>query len=404
MARTTILPTDPNKRKAWAAAVAEDAAKTQYFARMQGPEGSRSAIVKKTDLEKGAADEVTTALVAKLRGHGHAKSRLYGATWISGELPVFANAVLLSEFQGTVASYATNPATTWRLWLTWVSVDGVESSTPAGGTNGLAVSTGQDVGLLLEALTGEITQSQLYADLGARINLIDVGPTALTAKVAGLETTYGSTASAAVSAANAATAASTATQAKVDAITAQGGAANSATTASTKATEASTCATNSAGSASSAATSATTASTAATNAGNSSSAAATSATNAATYATNSETSSTASNAAKVAAQSAQSAALGSANAASGSASTATTKATETSTSATSATTSATTASTKAADAAVAWGCGYLDRCGHSRSIKSIPQNWSDFVAIGRCTPISCISLNSFTISKASLTW
>jgi len=68
MARTTILPTDPNKRKAWAAAVAEDAAKTQYFARMQGPEGSRSAIVKKTDLEKGAADEVTTALVAKLRG------------------------------------------------------------------------------------------------------------------------------------------------------------------------------------------------------------------------------------------------------------------------------------------------------------------------------------------------
>jgi|GEM_PF-1844495 len=286
------------------------------------------------------------------QGHGHAKSRLYGATWISGELPVFASAVLLSEFQGTVASYATNPATTWRLWLTWVSVDGVESSTPAGGTNGLAVSTGQDVGLLLEALTGEITQSQLYADLGARINLIDVGPAALTAKVAGLETTYGSTASAAVSAANAATAASTATQAKVDAIAAQGGAANSATTASTKATESSTSASNAAGSASSAATSATTASTAATNAGNSSSAAATSATNAATYATNSETSSTASNVAKVAAQSAQSAALGLANAASGSASTATTKATEAATSATSAATSATTASTKAADAAV----------------------------------------------------
>lgn len=68
MARTTILPTDSNKRKAWSAAVAEDAAKTQYFARMQGPEGSRSAVIKKTDLEKGAADEVTTALVAKLRG------------------------------------------------------------------------------------------------------------------------------------------------------------------------------------------------------------------------------------------------------------------------------------------------------------------------------------------------
>lgn len=68
MARTTILPTDPNKRKAWAAAVAEDSAKEQYFSRMVGPEGSRSAIIQKTDTEKGAADEVVTALVAKLRG------------------------------------------------------------------------------------------------------------------------------------------------------------------------------------------------------------------------------------------------------------------------------------------------------------------------------------------------
>lgn len=68
MARTTILPTDPNKRKAWAAAVAEDAAQEQYFSRLTGPEGSRSAVIKKTDLEKGAGDEVTTALVAKLQG------------------------------------------------------------------------------------------------------------------------------------------------------------------------------------------------------------------------------------------------------------------------------------------------------------------------------------------------
>jgi N4-gp56 family major capsid protein len=68
MSRTTILPNDPNKRKAWAAAVAEDSAKDQYFSRMIGPEGSASAIIKKTDTEKGAADEVVTALVAKLRG------------------------------------------------------------------------------------------------------------------------------------------------------------------------------------------------------------------------------------------------------------------------------------------------------------------------------------------------
>lgn len=68
MSRTTILPTDPNKRKAWAASVANDAAQKQYFARMIGAEGSRSAIIKKTELEKGAGEEVTTALVAKLQG------------------------------------------------------------------------------------------------------------------------------------------------------------------------------------------------------------------------------------------------------------------------------------------------------------------------------------------------
>lgn len=68
MARTTILPNDPNKRKAWSATVAEDSAKDQYYARLIGPEGSMAAIVKKTDTEKGAADEVVTALRVKLRG------------------------------------------------------------------------------------------------------------------------------------------------------------------------------------------------------------------------------------------------------------------------------------------------------------------------------------------------
>ena len=68
MSRTTILPSDPLKRKAWAAKVAEDSIKTQYFSRMEGEEGSNSAVIRKTDLESGVGDEVVTALVAKLRG------------------------------------------------------------------------------------------------------------------------------------------------------------------------------------------------------------------------------------------------------------------------------------------------------------------------------------------------
>ena len=87
-------------------------------------------------------------------GHGHYRSVLYGATWVSGALPVFGNAVVLSEFAGQMFSYATNPSTTWHLWLKWMSRDGVLSSTAAGGTNGVVVSTGQDVSLLVAAMTG----------------------------------------------------------------------------------------------------------------------------------------------------------------------------------------------------------------------------------------------------------
>lgn len=68
MARTQILPTDPHARKAWAMKVAVDSVKESYWARHIGPEGSASMIVKKTDLDSGAGDEVTTTLVAKLRG------------------------------------------------------------------------------------------------------------------------------------------------------------------------------------------------------------------------------------------------------------------------------------------------------------------------------------------------
>ena len=107
------------------------------------------------------------------QGHGHAKTKVYGATWVSGPLPVFADAVVITEFQGTTFAHATNPATTWHLWIKWVSVDGVESTTPAGGINGLSVTTGQDVSKLLTALDGELTATQLHTSLGTRIDLID---------------------------------------------------------------------------------------------------------------------------------------------------------------------------------------------------------------------------------------
>jgi N4-gp56 family major capsid protein len=66
--RTQILPTDPSAVKVWAAKVALDSRKKTYFDKMTGEEGSYMPIVRKTDLESGPGDEVTTTLVAKLRG------------------------------------------------------------------------------------------------------------------------------------------------------------------------------------------------------------------------------------------------------------------------------------------------------------------------------------------------
>jgi len=109
------------------------------------------------------------------QGHGHLRTRVYGATWTSGELPVFADAIEITQFSGTTFAHPTNPSTTWHLWIKWETNDGVLSVDPAGGTNGLVVTTGQDVGLLLDALEGELNESQLTQDLRSRIELID-GP------------------------------------------------------------------------------------------------------------------------------------------------------------------------------------------------------------------------------------
>lgn len=110
-----------------------------------------------------------------IAGHGHYRSVLYGATWVSGALPTFGTAVVLTEFAGSSFSYPTNPATTWHLWLKWMSRDGVLSHNPAGGTNGVVVTTGDDVSLLLTALTGEIRYTELHAALGTRVDMVDGG-------------------------------------------------------------------------------------------------------------------------------------------------------------------------------------------------------------------------------------
>ena len=116
-------------------------------------------------------------------GHGHLRTRVYGAIYTSGPLPVFSDAVEVAQFSGTTYALPANPATTWHLWIKWETSDGVLSATPAGGTNGVEATSGQDVSHLLEALTGKLQQSQLDTSLSARINLID-GPASQDGSVA----------------------------------------------------------------------------------------------------------------------------------------------------------------------------------------------------------------------------
>jgi hypothetical protein len=120
------------------------------------------------------------------QGHGHGRTRLYGST-IAGT--TFGDADLLMEFSGTVASYPATMGTTYYLWATNVSKDGVESVLPApiGDVYGISVTTAPNIPDLLDALAGEITSSELSSDLNTRINLIDAAGTGLVPRMTATE-------------------------------------------------------------------------------------------------------------------------------------------------------------------------------------------------------------------------
>ena len=265
----------------------------------------------------------------------------------------FAQAVLVGRADGREYTDPVGPGAFRYYWIRYVSRAAIPG--PYNASSGTVGASDAEVEHLLQVLTGEITQSQLHADLGAKIDLIDQ-----------LDEAYGDTASAAASAAAATEAAAAALLSKQQAASAagQGGqyasqASQSATAANTDAGRAST----SAGQASQAATgaddsaaaalaSAGVAAQAAQGAGNSAAAAAESKQSASGYATAAETASGASTASKVSAEAARDGAADSARAASGSAGTASAKANEAWQMAIAANNAATTATTKAADAGV----------------------------------------------------
>ena len=93
------------------------------------------------------------------QGHGHKKTNIFGAKYaIPGALPTFTDAVRLGEAWDSRTLYAhpTELGTNWAIWITFESIDGVESVTPAGGANGVRQTIGKignsDLGpLIVEA-------------------------------------------------------------------------------------------------------------------------------------------------------------------------------------------------------------------------------------------------------------
>jgi hypothetical protein len=123
-------------------------------------------------------------------GHGPLETIIYGVQKNPGDPnPVFGDAqrVYGAPHPLTIAAIPSEPNIRWHLWAKYRTIDGVESVNPVGGTNGVIVTTGQDVSHLLAVLSGQITSSQLHTDLNTRINLIDAAssvPGSVNARIA----------------------------------------------------------------------------------------------------------------------------------------------------------------------------------------------------------------------------
>lgn len=105
------------------------------------------------------------------QGHGHDRTVVYGAKWpAGGALPTFASAVKLFEFQGDFGAYPTDTATRWCIWIKWRSVDQYESTAPAGGTNGLLITTTTINGVDLSRLA--VSAEKLSVGTYPNINLV----------------------------------------------------------------------------------------------------------------------------------------------------------------------------------------------------------------------------------------
>lgn len=98
------------------------------------------------------------------------KNHAYTEIW-RNTVDVIGNAVLIGT---TIAAVYTDPVPASRTYYYWIRfVSQANVTGPYNSTSGTQGTSAIDVPAVLNALTGQITQSQLYSDLGSRIDLID---------------------------------------------------------------------------------------------------------------------------------------------------------------------------------------------------------------------------------------
>ena len=98
--------------------------------------------------------------------YGHDYTEVY-----SGGTDVIGDAVLLGFTPGVNYVDTIGPQQSRYYWARFINTEGTAG--PFNAVNGTLGQTGVEVEHMLQVLTGSITETQLYADLGARINLID---------------------------------------------------------------------------------------------------------------------------------------------------------------------------------------------------------------------------------------
>ena len=115
------------------------------------------------------------------------RNHAYTEIWRSGDNNL-GTAVMIATTQAAIYSDPVGSGLTYYYWIRYVSTANITGSYNS--TLGVQGQTSPDPGYLLELLTGQIQESQLYSSLGERIDLIDAEGTGVVSQVNQLNDQY----------------------------------------------------------------------------------------------------------------------------------------------------------------------------------------------------------------------